>query len=108
MCLVGGIYFSGASGNSARASRACASSSPNESGSSGSISNAWPRPEFPVGQPRFLAEELVEQLGDRHRMRGLNRVGGGQVVVLAGVDDDPGLGVDLAGEPLVGEFPLAG
>ena len=36
-------------------------------------------------------------------MRGLDGVGRGQVVVLAGVDDDPGAGVHLAAEPLVDE-----
>ena len=36
-------------------------------------------------------------------MRSLDRVCGGQVVVLAGVDDDPGTGVDLAAEALVDE-----
>ena len=36
-------------------------------------------------------------------MRGLDRVGGGEVVVLAGVDDDAGAGVDLAAEALVDE-----
>ena len=39
----------------------------------------------------------------RDRVRGLDGVGGGEVVVLAGVDDDPGAGVDLAAEPLVDE-----
>ena len=36
-------------------------------------------------------------------MRGLDGVGRGQVVVLAGVDDDPRAGVDLAAEALVDE-----
>ena len=36
-------------------------------------------------------------------MRGLDRVGGGEVVVLAGVDDDAGAGVHLAAEALVDE-----
>ena len=38
-----------------------------------------------------------------HRVRRLDGVGGGEVVVLAGVDDDAGAGVDLAGEALVDE-----
>ena len=62
-----------------------------------------PEPELVVGEPRLLGEVLVEQLADHHRVRGVDGVGGGQVVVLAGVDDDPGAGVDLAGEALVDE-----
>ena len=103
MCLVGGIHFSGASGNSSRASSACASSSRNDSGRSGLISNAWPRPSCQSCQPGLVREVLVEQLGHGHRVRRLDRVGGGEVVVLAGVDDDAGPGVDLPGEPLVDE-----
>ena len=103
MCLVGGIHFSGASGNSSRASSACASSSRNDSGRSGLISNAWPSPSCQSGQPGLVREELVEQLRHRHRVRRLDRVGGGEVVVLAGVDDDAGAGVHLPGEPLVDE-----
>ncbi len=59
--------------------------------------------ELPVLEAGLLGEVLVEQLADRDRVRGLDRVGGGQVVVLAGVDDDAGPGVHLAAEPLVDE-----
>src|SRR5215213_585543 len=55
MCLVGGIHFSGASGNSARASSACASSSRKLSSRSGSISNACPRPSCQSSRPASLA-----------------------------------------------------
>ena len=51
MCLVGGMYFSGASGNSSRTSWAWASSSTNESGTSGLISNAWPSPSCQSASP---------------------------------------------------------
>ena len=54
MCLVGGMYFSGASGNSSRTSWAWASSSRNESGTSGPISNAWPRPIWRSARPASL------------------------------------------------------
>src|SRR4029079_3134039 len=43
------------------------------------------------------------QLADGDRVRGLDGVRSGQVVVLAGVDDDAGARVDLPGEALVGE-----
>ena len=56
MCLVGGIHFSGASGNSWRASSAWASSIRNESGISGLISNAWPRPSCQSSSPASLAK----------------------------------------------------
>ena len=61
--------------------------------------------ELAVGQARLLAEELIHQLADHDRVRGVDRVGRRQVVVLAGVDDDAGPGVDLPGEPLVDERP---
>ena len=57
MCLVGGMYFSGASGNSSLISWAWASSSRNESGTSGLISNACPRPSWasasPASRPKY-------------------------------------------------------
>ncbi len=56
MCLVGGIHLSGASGNSARASIAWASSRRNESGMSGLISKAWPRPSCQSSSPASLAK----------------------------------------------------
>ena len=61
------------------------------------------KPELPVLEPGLLGEVLVEELGHRDRVRGLHRVGGGEVVVLTGVDDDPRPRVDLAAEPLVNE-----
>ena len=60
-------------------------------------------PELPVLEPGLLGEVLVEQLAGGDGVRGLDGVGGGEVVVLAGVDDDPGAGVDLAAEALVDE-----
>ena len=59
--------------------------------------------ELPVLEPGLLGEVLVEQLADGDRVRLVDGVGGGEVVVLAGVDDDPGAGVHLAGEALVDE-----
>ena len=56
MCLVGGMYFSGAPGNSSRTSCACASSSRNESGTAGLISNAWPSPSCQVASPASRAK----------------------------------------------------
>ncbi len=103
MCFVGGIHFSGASGNNVRANSAWASSSRNESGRSGSISNAWPRPSCQSCKARLLGEELVQELGNRDGVRGVHGVGGRQVVVLAGVDHDARAGVDLAREALVDE-----
>ena len=103
MCRVGGIHFSGALGNRSRASIAWASSIRKESGTSGSISKAWPRPSCQSSRPGLLGEVLVEELAGGDRVRRLDGVGGGEVVVLAGVDDDAGAGVDLAAEPLVDE-----
>ena len=59
--------------------------------------------ELPVLEAGLLGEVLVEELAGGDRVRGLDRVGGGEVVVLAGVDDDAGAGVDLAAEALVDE-----
>ena len=103
MCRVGGIHFSGAFGNSSRASSAWASSSRKESGNVRVDLERVPETELPVLEAGLLGEVLVEQLAVRDRVRGLHRVGGGEVVVLAGVDDDPGAGVDLAAEALVDE-----
>ena len=105
MCRVGGIHFSGASGNSSRASSAWASSSRNAVRQVRVDLEGVPEAELPVLEAGLLGEVLVEQLATRHRVRGLDRVGGGQVVVLAGVDDDPGAGVHLPAEPLVDEGP---
>src|SRR5690606_28774705 len=60
-----------------------------------------PEPELPVLETGLLGEVLIEQLADRDGMRCLHRVGGGEGVVLAGVDDDAGACVDLTREPLV-------
>ena len=60
-------------------------------------------PELPVLEAGLLGEVLVEQLARGHRVRGLDGVCGGEVVVLAGVDDDARAGVHLAAEPLVDE-----
>ena len=62
-----------------------------------------PEAELPVLEPGLLGEVLVEQLAGGDGVGGLDGVGGREVVVLAGVDDDPGPGVDLAAEALVDE-----
>ena len=49
---------------------------------------------------------LVDQLRGQHRVCRLVSVGGGQVVVFAGVDDDAGVGIDHAREELVDEGAL--
>ena len=54
--------------------------------------------ELVVGEAGLLAEELVEQLADHYRVRRVDRVRRGEVVVLARVDDDPGARMDLPGE----------
>ncbi len=56
MCRVGGIHFSGASGNSSRASSAWASSIRKESGRAGSISKAWPSPICQSSRPASCAK----------------------------------------------------
>ena len=88
-----------------RASSACASSSRNDSRQVRVDLEGVAQSELPVRQPGLLGERLVQQLADRHRVGGVHSVRGGQVVVLAGVDDDPGPGVHLAGESLVHEGP---
>ena len=60
-----------------------------------------PEADLRVRQTGLLGEELVEQLAHRDRVRRLDRIGGRQVVVLAGVDDDAGAGVHLTRIPLV-------
>ena len=62
-----------------------------------------PEAELPVLEAGLLGEVLVEQLAGGDGVRGLDGVGGGEVVVLAGVDDDAGAGVHLAAEALVDE-----
>ncbi len=51
-------------------------------------------------------EGLVDEVGADHRVALLEGVRGREVVVLAGVDDDAGAGVDQAAEVLVDERPL--
>ena len=62
-----------------------------------------PEAELPVLEPGLLGEVLVEQLAHGDGVRGLDGIRGREVVVLAGVDDDPGAGVHLAAEALVDE-----
>jgi hypothetical protein len=59
--------------------------------------------ELPVCEAGLLGEVLVEQLAHRDGVRFVDGVGGGEVVVLAGVDDDARPGVHLPAEPLVDE-----
>ena len=54
-------------------------------------------------EPRFIRERLVDEIAGQHRMGLLYGVGGGQVVVLTGIDDDIGPGVDHPGKILVDE-----
>ena len=51
-----------------------------------------------LGQAGPQGEGLVEELGGQHGMRLLHGVGRREVVVLAGVDDHAGIGVDRTGE----------
>ena len=60
-----------------------------------------PEAELPVRQPGLEPEALVEQLAHDHRVCRVNRVRGGQVVVLAGVDDNAGTRMDLSTKPLI-------
>ena len=62
-----------------------------------------PEAELPVLEAGLLGQGLVEQLADGDGVRLVDGVGGGEVVVLAGVDDDPGAGVHHPAEPLVDE-----
>ena len=59
-----------------------------------------------LGQPRAEGELLVQKLAGQDRVGLLHRVRRGEIVVLARVDDDPGEGVDPAGEALVDQRPL--
>ena len=54
-----------------------------------------------VGHARVARELVVDELRGGHRRRRLERVGGAQVVVLAGVDDDAEVAVDHARDALV-------
>ena len=65
-----------------------------------------PEAELPVLEAGLLGQRLVEQLADGDGVRLVDGVGGGEVVVLAGVDDDPGAGVHHPAEPLVDEGAL--
>ncbi len=65
-----------------------------------------PEAELPVLEAGLLGKRLVEQLADGDGVRLVDGVRGGEVVVLAGVDDDPGAGVHHPAEPLVDEGAL--
>jgi len=103
MNFVGGMYFSGASGKHLAYEKGMGELEPEGVRHGGLISKAWPRPSCPVGEASLVCEALVEKLADQHRVRGVDGVRGGEVVVLAGVDDDPGSGVHLPAEALVDE-----
>ena len=59
-----------------------------------------------LGQSGPQGKGLVEELGGQHGVGLLHGVGGGQVVVLAGVNHHARIGVDGAGEGLVHQGPL--
>ena len=56
-----------------------------------------------VGQPGALGERLVDELRRDDGVRLLDGVGGGEVVVLAGVDDDAGARDHAAREVLIAQ-----
>ena len=57
MCLVGGIHFSGASGNSCAGQQRVRELEPEASpAASGLISKAWPRPSCQSASPASLAK----------------------------------------------------
>ena len=57
-------------------------------------------------QAREIGELLIDELRGQHGVGRVIGVGGGQVVVFAGVDDDAGIGIDHAREKLVDEGAL--
>ena len=59
LCLVGGMYLSGASGKQRRTSMACDSSSSSVSARYGSISYEWPRPSCQSLRPARLAKHSL-------------------------------------------------
>src|SRR5674476_119152 len=65
-----------------------------------------PEPDLPRFQVGAQCEGLVDEVGADDREALLEGVGGGEVVVLAGVDDDAGAGVDQTREVLVDERAL--
>src|SRR5665647_2006199 len=65
-----------------------------------------PEPDLPRLQIGAQREGLVDEVGADHREALLEGVGGGEVVVLPGVDDDAGTGVDQTREVLVDERAL--
>ena len=69
----------------------------------GSISKAWPRPICSSFRPARLANASLMNCEASDRVGLLHGVGGGEVVVLAGVDDDAGARDDPAREVLIDE-----
>ncbi len=90
LCLVGGIHLSGAFGKICRTSCACAISIEEAVLEVGIDLVGVAEADLLVGQPGAVRERLVDELRREHRVRFLDGVGGGEVVVLAGVDDDAG------------------
>ena len=51
--------------------------------------------------PRQRGKLLVDQLRGQNGMRGLVSIGGGEIIVLSGVDDDAGIGIDHPRKELI-------
>ena len=105
MCLVGGMYLSGASGKISRAAWAWAISKRRPSSSVGIDLERVAESDLPALEPGVEGEPLVDELRGEDGGRLLDGVGRRQVVVFARVDDDAGRRVDAAREVLVDEGP---
>ena len=59
-----------------------------------------------VGHAGAMRELFVDELRREHGRRLFHRIGGREIVVFAGVDDDAGVRIEHAAEVLVDERPL--
>ena len=62
--------------------------------------------DLPVGHARAMGELLVDELGREYGRGLIDRVGGREVIVLAGIDDDARIGIEHPAEVLVHERAL--